>query len=136
MKREELKSIIKECLDELFEENEMFMRIMTEALKTSISATLKESMSLIPRTTITESVPQQQSKPRGGIERKQKFDPAEFFNQGGLEEVKTIMAGKSLIEEEKTAHQAMIDKINEKIPDEMIFGTDFKQKMQQYIKKK
>jgi len=140
MKRDELKTIIRECMNELFEDNDYFMRMMSEAIKAAVGTTLKESLNHMPRQTVNESsvrqVPSAQSKKKGIIE-KQGFDAASFFNEGGLDAVKEIFAtgAKNEVEQEKTAHMAYLEKVNEKISDDMIFGSDFKQKMQKYVKR-
>lgn len=132
MKRGELKDILKECLSELFEENDFFMRLVTESIKASVTATLKESLSQLPNST-TPNIP---SSKRKGLIDKKGFNPAAFFQEGGLASVKEIMTTKSELHEEQNEHQTMLKKLNEKIPDEMIFGNDFKTKIQAHIKKR
>lgn len=141
MKRAELKTILKECLEELFEENDYFMKMVSEAIKASVTATLKESMShQIPVVQQVYQTPFQNptNKPKQtGLIEKKGFDPKSFFNEkedsapSGADALKNLLNSPS----ERTEHEREMQRLNDRVPDEAIFGSNFVEKMQKFIKR-
>lgn len=134
MKRSELKEIMKECLEELFEENDFFMRLLTESIQATISATLKESLSVVQQNVVKEHTVKQSSggsfnniikKQPKYIDERGKFNPREFLGSEAIDEFGDKLA--EIVKEEKTGiteHVKTVELIDKKIPDSEIFGED------------
>jgi hypothetical protein len=123
MKRAELKSILKECLEELFAESDFFMRLMSESIQATISATMRESMAHMPRQVVegkSSGTPKKKF-----VDEKGKFDPRAFLTSGAVEDFGNELS--NIIKDEKvgaTEHIRKAAVIDQKVPDEAVFGED------------
>lgn len=121
MKKSELKEIIKECIEEIFEENNFFMNLVSESLRVAISTTLKESLNAIPQ---RENGSQPRTSVQKYINPNGKFDPRAFLtSQHAQENLNNALT--DIVKEEKsssTEYQREIEIINKKISDEDVFG--------------
>lgn len=140
MKRQELKEIIKECIEEVFDDNELFIKMMTESIKSAISTTLKESLNRqIVAPVVSESISSPKStqsiKPQSNFFKKEGFDPQSFFADGGPSTIKNMINSPNELEMELNEINTKKQRIDSQIPDEMILGNNFAERMKKFIKK-